>query len=58
MLVTKSHQANEPVEVSIDKEELKLIPAVANHPSLSDEDNWYMSYVIYKHAYRNARLAA
>ncbi len=58
MLVTKSHQANEPVEVSIDKEELKLIPAVANHPSLSDEANWYMSSVIYKHADSNARLAA
>lgn len=58
MLVSKSHQANEPVQISIDKEELKLIPAVANHPSLSDEANWYMSSVIYKHATGDARLAA
>ena len=58
MLITKSHQANEPVQVSIDKEELKLIPAIANHPVLFNEPDWYMTSVIYKHVTNSERLAA
>lgn len=58
MLVTASHQAGQDVQVSFDKEALKSISKVANHPSLSNEANWRMVSVVFKHASSGKRLVS
>lgn len=57
-LVTSSHQTGENVQVSFDKEALKLISKVANHPLLSDEANWEMVTIVYKHESSNKRITS
>jgi hypothetical protein len=58
MLVTASHQSGQDVQVSFDKEALKAISKVANHPSLSNEANWRMVSVVFKHASSGKRLVS
>lgn len=57
-LVTSSHQSGEHVQVSFDKEALKLISKVSNHPLLSNEANWEMVTIVYKHESSNKRLVS
>lgn len=57
-LVTISHQVGENVQVSFDKEALKLISKVSNHPFLSNEANWEMVTIVYKHESSGKRLVS
>lgn len=57
-LVTSSHQFGENVQVSFDKEALKLISKVSNHPLLSNEANWEMVTIVYKHESSGKRLVS
>jgi hypothetical protein len=58
MLVTASHQSGQDVQVSFDKEALKAISKVANHPTLSNEANWRMVSVVFKHSSSGKRLVS
>lgn len=44
--------------VSFDKEALKQISSVANHPTLSNEANWKMVSIIFKHTNSSKRIAS
>lgn len=57
-LVTSFHQVGENVQVSFDKEALKLISKVSNHPLLSNEANWEMVTIVYKHESSGKRLVS
>ncbi len=49
MLVTISHESGQDIQVTLDKEVLKLLPEVVNHIILSNEANWDMVGIVYKH---------
>ena len=44
--------------ISFDKEALKQISSVANHPTLSNEANWKMVSIIFKHTNSSKRIAS
>ena len=58
MLVTASHQLDQDVFVSFDKEALKQIASVATHPLFSNEANWVMVSIVFKHNNSIKRLVS
>jgi hypothetical protein len=58
MLVTVSHQLDQDVFVSFDKEALKQIASVAAHPLFSNEANWVMVSIVFKHNNSIKRLVS
>lgn len=58
MLVTASHQSGQDIQVYFDKEALKLISKVASHPILSNESNWKMVSIVFKHNSSGKRLVS
>lgn len=58
MLVTASHQAGQDVMVSFDKEALKQISSVSIHPLFSNESNWVMVSIVFKHTESAKRLVS
>jgi hypothetical protein len=58
MLVTASHQLDQDVFVSFDKEALKQIASVAAHPLFSNEANWVMVSIVFKHNASIKRLVS
>jgi hypothetical protein len=45
---TTQEEAGEPVTVSLGKNLLKLVPAIADDPVFSDESNWKIAGLVYK----------
>jgi hypothetical protein len=58
MLVTATHESGQDVFVSFDKEALKAISSVANHPLFSDEANWEMVSIVFKHESSAKRIVS
>lgn len=58
MLITATHQNGQDVSVSFDKEALKLISKVANNAFFSNEANWRMVSIVFKHNSSNKRLTS
>jgi hypothetical protein len=58
MLVTAIHESGQDVQITFDKEALKLLPEVANHPTLFNESNWEMVGIIYKHETSSKRIVS
>ena len=48
--------AGQPVDVSIDKNQLKIISKVSSDPIFSDEANWHLVSCVYKHDSSSRRL--
>ena len=45
---TQSVEINQPVVIASNKDEIKTLPAVASHPTLSKPSNWKKVHMIYK----------